>query len=146
MRDRVDDVLRDIGGRLLTAAREASAYGLAAAHIGEVAPVVVVSGQGEPRAYQLLYNPRIIAVSGETAIGEEGSVSLPGLRVQIERPVWAEIAFMDERGSCLESRFEGFAARVAIHEIEQMRGIFFLERVSRLKREMALKKARKLVG
>jgi peptide deformylase len=93
----------------------------------------------------LLYNPRVVAAE-ETAAGEEGSVSLPGARVSIDRPVWADIAWMDETGAAHAERFTGFLARVAIHEIEQMQGIFFLDRLSRLKREMALKKARKHAG
>jgi peptide deformylase len=131
---------------LLAAAIAAKAYGLAAVHIGEVAPVVVISGDGTERDYRLLFNPQIAAVAAETARGEEGSVSLPGLVVEIERPVWAEIAHHAEAGMARTTRFEGFAARVALHEIEQMQGIFFLERLSRLKRDMALKKARKLAG
>jgi peptide deformylase len=53
---------------------------------------------------------------------------------------------MDAAGMTAQRRFEGFAARVALHEIDQMQGIFFLDRVSRLKRDMALKKARKATG
>jgi peptide deformylase len=131
---------------LLQAAQEAKAYGLAAAHIGEVAPVVVISADTEQGEYTLLFNPKVSEVAVVTAKGEEGSVSLPGVRAEIERPTWAEIAFMDGAGAAQTVRFEGFAARVALHEIEQMQGIFFLERLSRLKREMALKKARKLAG
>jgi peptide deformylase len=142
----VDDRLRAVGDRLLAAARDAKAYGLAAAHIGEVAPIVVISAEVEPRSYRLLFNPRIATVASETAKGEEGSVSLPGARVEVERPVWAEIGFMDGAGERRTARLEGFEARVALHEIEQMQGIFFLDRVSRLKREMALRKARKLAG
>jgi peptide deformylase len=144
--DGVDDQLRATGDRLRVAARDAKAYGLAAAHIGEIAPVVVISPDVEPRQYMLLFNPRIGAIADETEAGEEGSVSLPGIRVQIERPVWAEIRFMDGNGAARSERFQGFAARVALHEIDQIQGIFFLDRVSRLKREMALKKARKLAG
>lgn len=138
--------MRATGLRLLAAAKDAKAFGLAAVHIGEIAPVVVVSSDGSERDYRLLFNPKIVAVATETLKGEEGSVSLPGLVVEIERPVWAEIAHQDETGGPRTTRFEGFAARVALHEIEQMHGIFFLERLSRLKREMALKKARKLIG
>ena len=134
------------GARLLAAAEAAKAYGLAAAHIGEIAPVVVISEDVEPRDYLLLYNPRVVAVSDTVEKGEEGSVSLPGARVQIERPAWAEIAFMDETGARQSRRFEGFLARVALHEIDQMQGVFFLDGLSRLKREMALKKAKKLAG
>jgi peptide deformylase len=115
-------------------------------HIGEVAPVVVISGEQEPRQYLTLYNPEIVALAKETAKGEEGSVSLPGIRVEIDRPVWAEVAFLDADGTPRRQRFDGFLARVAIHEIEQMQGIFFLDRLSRLKRDMLLKKAKKLAG
>jgi peptide deformylase len=144
----VDDELRAIGEQLLAAAVDAKAYGLAAAHIGEVAPVVVVTAaeSPEPHDYSLLFNPRVIAVADTTEKGEEGSVSLPGARVDIERPVWAEIAFMDVAGVVQTRRFEGFAARVALHEIEQMQGVFFLDRLSRLKRDMALKRAKKFVS
>lgn len=142
----MDDALREIGARLLAAASDAGAYGLAAAHIGEVAPVVVISGGTEPRDYSLLFNPRIVATAQTLAKGEEGSVSLPGVRVEIDRPVWVEVDYMDSDGAERRARFDGFSARVAIHEIEQMQGIFFLSRVSRLKREMALKRARKSSG
>ena len=146
LRDGVDAGLRETGRRLLASAEEAKAYGLAAAHIGEVAPVIVIGAEQEPRNYRLLFNPRVAAVAAELKRGEEGSVSWPGVRVQIDRPIWAEIAFMDETGAPQTARFEHFAARVALHEIEQMQGIFFLDRVSRLKRDMALKKAKKLAG
>ena len=144
--DVVDDALRATGQRLLAAARQAKAFGLAAVHLGEAAPVVVISGDGTERDYRLLFNPRIVGVAAETAKGEEGSVSLPGLVAEIDRPIWAEIAHQDETGAARTTRFEGFAARVALHEIEQMQGVFFLDRLSRLKREMALKKAKKLLG
>ena len=144
--DRVDDRLRATGERLLAAAQAAKAYGLAAAHIGEVAPVVVISPDVEPRAYTLLFNPKVIAVADETAKGEEGSVSLPDVQIEVIRPVWADISFMDRDGVPQTQRFDHFAARVALHEIEQMQGIFFLDRLSRLKREMVLKRARKLAG
>lgn len=142
----VDDRLRAVGERLVAAAADAKAYGLAAAHIGEVEPVVVVSGDGEGKDYLLLFNPVVTATGGGTESAEEGSVSLPGIRVSIERPVWAEVRYMEADGTARTARFERFAARVAQHEIDQMNGVFFLQKLSRLKREMLLKKARKLSG
>jgi peptide deformylase len=142
----VDAALLEVGRRLKAAAVDASAYGLAAAHIGEVSPVVIINtapGQAQ-RADLLLFNPRVVAVAPVEEAGSEGSVSLPGIQVQIERPVWAEIAFDDETGAAQTRRFESFVARCALHEIEQMNGRFFLSRLSRLKREAALKKYRKL--
>lgn len=140
--------MRATGERLLAAAVDAKAYGLAAAHIGEVAPVIVVTAaeNPEPTDYGLLFNPRIVAVAETTEKGEEGSVSLPGARVEIDRPVWADIAFMDAQGVAQTRRFGGFAARVVLHEIEQMQGVFFLDRLSRLRRDMALKRARKFTN
>jgi len=138
----VDEAMVAIGNRLADAARAEKAYGLAAAHIGEIAPIVVITA-GEARDYLVLYNPRVAEVSAETERSEEGSVSLPGVRVEIERPVWAVIAFMTTDGRQQTIRLDGFAARVALHEIEQTQGIFFLDKVSRLKRDMAVKKAKK---
>jgi len=144
----VDDGLRSIGADLLAAAKEAPAYGLAAVHIGEIAPVVVISTAIEPgrQEHMLLYNPEVLAVADKAVIGPEGSVSMPEVQIEIMRPVWAEIAFDDETGTRQTQRFEGLPARIALHEIDQMNGIFFLSRLSRLKRDMVLKRWKKRAG
>jgi peptide deformylase len=140
----VDDALRATGDRLLAAAVDAQAYGLAAPHIGEVAPVIVVSvAAPDSRDYRVFYNPRIVEVSSDTEIGAEGSVSLPGAQVEIARPVWAELAYDDAEGKSHTQRFESFVARCVLHETEQVNGVFFLDHLSRLKREMLLKRLRK---
>jgi len=144
----VDDSLRAIGARLLEAAKVAQAYGLTAVHMGAVSPVVVISADPDPgkRDYLLLFNPEVLAVAEETVAGPEGSVSMPDVQVEIMRPVWAEIAFDDETGVRQTRRFEGWPARIALHEIEQMNGVFFLNRLSRLKRDMVLRKWKKRAG
>lgn len=141
----VDETLRAVGERLLQAARGVSAYGLAAAHIGAADPVVVISVGPDlsPRDYRLLYNPKVLRVADEQEAGTEGSVSLPGVEVAIERPVWAEIAFDDADGVPQCKIYEGFVARVVLHEIEQLNGVFFLSNLSRLKRDSALRKFQK---
>lgn len=137
-----------MGTRLLEAAEAAGAYGLAAIHMGTLAPVVVISSDPDlgRRDYLLLYNPQVAQVADAVATGPEGSVSMPGVQVEIMRPVWVEISFDDETGRQQTRRFEGLPARIALHEIEQMNGIFFLSRLSRLKREMVLKKWKKRAG
>ena len=141
----VDDGLRAIGRRLLETAKAANAYGLAAVHFGAVAPVVVISASLDPgqRDYRILYNPEILALAEETASGPEGSVSMSGVEVQIVRPIWAEIAYLDDAAVGHQERLEGLPGRIAQHEIDQMNGIFFLDQLSRLKRDMVLKKWRK---
>jgi peptide deformylase len=135
------DVLA-VGEQLLQSARESRAYGLAGAHIGETVPVIVlnVTPDVPHPEYLLLFNPRVTAVSDDTETGREASVSLPGIEVMIERPVWADIAFEDFKGQSRALQFEGFLARCALHEIDQVNGIFFLNHLSKLKRGMALKK------
>lgn len=141
----VDDGLRDIGSALLRAAEEVQAYGLAAAHIGLVAPVAVLSvSDAAAREYRVIYNPRSVATYGPDAAGKEGSVSMPGIEVDVIRPHAARIACDDEAGNAVELELTGFAARVALHEIDQVNGIFFLNRISRLKREAAIKRFSKL--
>ena len=142
----VDDTLRGIGERLLAAAMSSGAFGLAAVHMGDVAPVVVVSDGSAAGQRRLLFNPRVVAVAETSEKGEEGSVSLPGVAGRDRAPGLGADRLHGRDRRPAQVRFEGFAARVALHEIEQMQGIFFLDRVSRLKRDMALKKARKAAG
>jgi peptide deformylase len=142
----VDAALIATGQRLLEAAVEAGARGLAGAHIGDPAPVIaLLTGlTTDPESYQLYFNPRVVELAVEVESDTESSVSSPGVLVKIERPIWVEIAFDDAGGTPRQARFDGFLARCALHEIEQMNGRFFLLNLSRLKREMALKKGAKL--
>ena len=144
----VDAALRAIADRLLKEAVKSEAYGLAAVHIGEIAPIVVMSTAPTrtERAYLLLFNPLVTTTAQKTEAGQEGSVSMPGIEAEVLRPKWVEIAYDDAEGKAQSIRFEGYPARVALHEIDQMNGIFFLNRVSRLKRDMALRKWKKRPG
>ena len=135
-----------VGRRLVEAAQSAKSYGLAGAHLGEVSPVIAISTDGQGADYSLLFNPRVSAAATETVKGTEGSVSLPSVQVEIDRPVWVQVDYMDPNGKQRTTKFEGFAARVVQHEIEQTQGIFFLDKLSRLKRDMVLKKLKKHAG
>ena len=142
----LDDAMLVAGQKLLSAATEANAYGLAAAHIGLIEPVIVVSISSDPaeRDYRVMYIPRASAVAADTEVGTEGSVSLPGIEVPVVRPVWAEIVYETAQDVTETLRLEGFAARVVLHEIDQMEGLFFLRRVSSVKRDTALRKFQKM--
>jgi peptide deformylase len=141
----VDEAMRATGERLRAAAAEAQAYGLAAAHIGEVAPIILLNLNAGTvtRDDGLFFNPVITAVAAETASGREASVSLPGVEVEIARPVWADLRYQDALGADAQMRLEGFLARCALHEVDQMNGIFFLSHLSRVKRDMVLRKYEK---
>jgi peptide deformylase len=141
----VDAAMLAAGEALRMAANEAQAYGLAAAHIGLAEPLVVISTTAptDRRDYRILYNPEVILTALETATGAEGSVSMPGIEVPIARSLWAEVAYETADGARQTARFEGFVARVALHEVDQMNGIFFLSRLSRVKRDTAIRKFEK---
>jgi peptide deformylase len=138
----VDARMVQAGAELLAAAEAAQAYGLAAAHLG-LDVVISVAASGA-RDYRVLYNPEILALADELVPGMEGSVSFPGIEAPVSRAVWVDVGFDDGNGQRRTSRFEGFVARVAQHEIDQMNGVFFLQRLSRLKRDTALRKYAKL--
>ncbi|MBU1335063.1 MAG: peptide deformylase [Alphaproteobacteria bacterium] len=141
----VDARMLEAGARLLAAAEGVHAYGLAAAHLGLDEPLVVISiaPATAPRDYRVLYNPKVIDLAPESETGMEGSVSLPGIEVPVVRSTWTVLAHDDAAGQSQNLRVEGFVARVAQHEIDQMNGLFFLRRVSSVKRDLALRKFRK---
>jgi len=105
----------------------------------------VISTVADPtrRDYLVLYNPDITWLGTGMAEGPEGSVSMPGFEAQIVRATTVGIAFEDETGTRQELELAGLPARIAQHEIDQVHGIFFLDRLSRLKRDMAVKRWKK---
>ena len=120
-----------------------SAIGLTAPHIGVSRRVVVtrMSPEAPTRAF---INPVILWASAETAVHDEGSVSMPGIRERVTRPARVRIRYGDPAGAPHEEEAEGFEAAVLQHEIDQLDGIFWIARLSRLKRERLLKRFGKL--
>ena len=120
-----------------------SAIGLTAPHIGipERVMVIRLSPDEDLRIY---VNPQVLWASSDTAIHDEGSVSMPGVRERITRPAGIRFGFQDLDGSTREEEVEGFEAAVVQHEIDQLDGIFWIDRLSRLKRDRLLKRFEKL--
>lgn len=141
----VDAAMRGAATQLLAAAQEVQAYGLAAAHLGVIEPLIVVSFATDQtqRDYRVLYNPVITKLSDDTVTDAEGSVSMPGIQVPIARATSIELTYDDVDGIQHSERFEAFVARVIQHELDQMNGVFFLTRLSRLKRDTAIRKFEK---
>ena len=118
---------------------EVSAIGLTAPHIGVPARVVVIrmSPETERRVY---VNPVVLWASPEASTHDEGSVSMPGVRERIARPAHIRFGYRDLAGAEHEQAAEGFEAAVIQHEIDQLDGVFWIDRLSRLKRERLLKR------
>lgn len=116
-----------------------SALGLTAPHIGILRRVVVarMAPEDAPRVY---VNPVVLWASPETATHDEGSVSMPGVRERITRPARIRLGYRDLAGDAHEEEAADFSAAILQHEIDQLDGLFWIDRLSRLKRDRLLKR------
>ncbi len=138
-----DDDLRALAADLTASLDAAMAAGLTAAHVGELRRLVVL--RPEPGGPASVYcNPEVVEAAPERAAGREGSVSMPGVADDVERAAWVRVRFQDLDGVGQEERAEGFRAACLQHEIDQLDGVFWIERLSRLRRERILKRFAKL--
>lgn len=89
-------------------------------------------------------NPEILWMSEEQMTHTEGSVSVPGITDEVTRPKAVRVRYQTLDGTVVEENLEAFAAICMQHEIDQLDGIFWIQRLSRLKRERLLKKWEKM--
>jgi peptide deformylase len=87
-------------------------------------------------------NPVLLHVEG-TQIGQEGCLSIPGLYGDVERALRVEVEALDRTGRKVVYELEDMAARVMLHEMDHLDGVLFIDHLSRLKREQAIKKVKK---
>lgn len=138
-----DDALRALAADLVDTLHDAQAFGITAPHVGVLLQLMVIR-LDEASSARIYVNPRIVSASAETARHEEGSVSMPGLTEKLERPARIRVAYQDLRGTEQTEDAEGLLAVCHQHEIDQLAGIFWIDRLSRLKRERLLKRRSKL--
>ncbi|KQT17169.1 peptide deformylase [Methylobacterium sp. Leaf399] len=138
-----DEALRERVEALVGTLRRVAAIGLAGPHIGLSERLVVL--RMEPGEDVRIYvNPVVAWASDERAVFEEGSVSMPGIREEVERPAAIRLAYRAVDGTAHEEEADGFRAACLQHEIDQLDGIFWIERLSRLRRDRARKRFAKL--
>ncbi|WP_027135527.1 peptide deformylase [Geminicoccus roseus] len=120
----------------------APGIGLAAPQIGVDERIVVVdvaAKEEEPNPIRLI-NPEVVETSGEPVEAEEGCLSLPNQFAPVKRPSQVTVRFLDEAGREQRIEADGLLARCLLHEIDHLDGILFTDHLSRLKREMLMKK------
>ncbi len=122
--------------------RKEMGYGLSANKVG--LPLKVFVLEGEP-AYAV-FNPRITYLGEEEILLEEGCLSYPGLTLKITRPRFMRARFQDPYGDFVTKQFDGITSRVFQHEYDHLMGVDFTQKVSKLKKQMALKKWKKKYG
>lgn len=89
----------------------------------------------------IIYNPVLVNADEEQELGQEGCLSFPGIWVQISRPKTVTVKYQNNKGEFLLSKLKGMEARCFQHELDHLDGITFNKRVSKLKWDMAQKKA-----
>lgn len=145
--------IRKLAEDMLDTMYAAQGIGLAAPQIGVLKRVVVMDveqtdeeegkttrARGKPRIF---INPEILEASEDLNVYQEGCLSIPGQYADVERPASVRIRFMDENGAVHEEEANGLYATCMQHEIDHLNGVLFTDHISKLKRDMLLKKVKK---
>lgn len=138
-----DDELRILAQDLTETMHAAPGIGITAPHIGVLSRLVVIQLETHA-APQVFVNPQIVWSSPEMIRHVEGSVSMPGVTDEIERHSRVRVRYQGLDGAEQEEEAEGLMAVCHQHEIDQLDGIFWMDRLSKLKRDRLIKKFDKL--
>jgi peptide deformylase len=139
--DRFDDALRDEVRRMGQLMHDGLGIGLAATQVGLMHRVLVYRVEPDA-AVAALVNPVLEWASDEREPMEEGCLSLPGVLVDVERPVHVRVRAQDERGEQILVEASGLEARVIQHEMDHLDGVLILDRTTRDERKRALRELR----
>ena len=142
----VDDSVRGLIGDMLETMYDAPGIGLAAPQVGVSKRVVVIDCSSDDEDGQspiCMVNPEITSRSDETATREEGCLSIPDHHGDVERPAEVAVRYLDEAGAERELAADGLLATCIQHEIDHLDGVLFIDHLSRLKRDMIVRKMTK---
>jgi peptide deformylase len=138
----VTDATRAIWAEMEAAMRAMPGVGLAAPQLGILQALAIVDA-GDGTGVTYLANPRILHVSGQMREHEEASPNLPGLSARVRRPRAVTVAYLDETGAAREAEFVMLRATSVQHQIDHLAGRMYFDRLSKLKRDMLLRRAAK---
>jgi peptide deformylase len=143
--ERVDDELRALADDMLETMYDAPGVGLAAVQVGILRRLIVADASGRDGEHRplVLINPEILALGSEMRLHEEGCLSIPDVRVEIERPASLRVRYLDRDGKPREMDAEGLLATVIQHEIDHLNGRMIIDFLSRLKRDMIVRRFKK---
>jgi peptide deformylase len=118
--------------------------GLAANQVGLPYSVFVVGHPSDPDNVIPVFNPKIVDVSEQQIIGEEGCLTYPGLYVKIKRPAVVRVRYTTAAGVTDTIKFEGMTARIFQHEYDHLQGVRHVERASKFHLDQALRQKKVL--
>lgn len=144
--ERVDSELRRLAEDMLATMYDAPGIGLAAPQIGISRRLIVMDPAKDdaPKTPVVMVNPEILERAEEMRVHEEGCLSIPDVTAEVERPAHTRVAFTDLEGKPQEVELEGIWSTIVQHEVDHLNGILFIDYLSRLKRDMIVKKFTKL--
>jgi peptide deformylase len=138
----VDAEVRAFLQNMLETMYAAPGIGLAAPQVGVLRRMVVidVARDEAPKSPIMLINPEILSKGDQLRSHEEGCLSIPEIYAEIERPALVRVRYVDEEGRLKEEDFRDLLATVVQHEIDHLNGVLFIDHLSRLKRDLLVKK------
>ena len=144
--ERVDGPLRKLADDMLATMYDAPGIGLAAIQIGEPVRMLVIdlAKEDETPAPHVFINPEILSSADTRSVYEEGCLSIPDYYAEVERPASVRVKYLDRDGKLQEIEAEGLMATCLQHEIDHLNGVLFIDHISKLKRDMVVKKFKKL--
>jgi peptide deformylase len=138
----IDEEVRALARDLAETMRAAPGIGITAPHIGVLRRLMVIQLETDP-APHVYVNPQVVWASSETVRHVEGSVSMPGVTDEVERSSKVRVTYRALDGAEREEEAEGLMAVCLQHEIDQLDGIFWIDRLSRLKRDRLVRRFEK---
>ena len=145
--ERVDDAVVKLMDDMLETMYAAPGVGLAAVQVGILKRILVIDAaeDDEPPNPIAMANPELVALGSTTRLHEEGCLSIPDVRVEIERPASVTVRYIDRYGKEQELEAEGLLATAVQHELDHLDGQLIIDFLSRLKRDMVIRKFKKQV-
>lgn len=140
---RIDEEVRTLAADLLETMHAAPGIGITAPHVGVMRRLVVIQLEGRVQPH-ISVNPEIVWSSPETIRHVEGSISMPGVNDEVERHARVRVRYKGLEDQEREEEAEGLMAVCFQHEIDQLDGIFWIDRLSKLKRDRLIKRFDKL--
>ncbi|HWB43904.1 MAG TPA: peptide deformylase [Hyphomicrobiaceae bacterium] len=143
--ERIDGAVRKLAEDMLETMYAAPGVGLAAVQVGVPRRLIVLDTAKDEEAPQplVMINPRIVELGNEMRAHEEGCLSIPDVRIDIERPATAKVRYTDLDGAEQELVADGLLATAIQHEIDHLNGKLIIDFLSRLKRDIIVRKFKK---
>lgn len=157
--DTVTDAHRTLIADMFETMYDAPGIGLAAIQVGVAERILVIDLQREAddtpedvdpetivrvKEPRVFINPEIVWASDELSVYQEGCLSVPEMYADVQRPARIRVTWLDEKGSRQEEELDGLLATCLQHEMDHLNGVLFIDHLSKLKRDMLLKKLEKL--